>query len=302
VTNCRTPLVIVVDGCSLHGRLRHYCAVAINNKDRKVLWARSGNRCALCRRPLVAERTDTDREAIVGDEAHIAARSPGGPRYGECPDGSIDTYDNLILLCKVDHKKVDDQPGHFTSKTLRKAKADHEAWVDETLQQRDGATRISFPDHAGMFPLTRLRSGSDVWNVVNGAHRYFLEDLEDLEDLASDEDLDCSASFLQNAKDWGEISADVTEAGMRAVRDAKRSLTTDLNALRARGIVAVGGTRQGVIRGGVLPPGPMVRRASHRDVRRRRARRHIALGSPPPGMTAPNPGTPTHPGQPRRHQ
>jgi hypothetical protein len=226
--------------------------VAISIKDHKVLWARSGNRCALCRQPLVAERTETDREAVVGDEAHIAARSPGGPRYGECPVHLIDTYDNLILLCKVDHKKVDDQPGHFTSEVLHKTKADHETWVDETLQQRVGAIRVSFADHAGMFPLARMQTGSDVWNIVDGAHRYYLEDLDD---TASDEDLDCSASFLQNARDWGEISADVTGTGMRAVRDAKRSLTADLEALRARGLVVLGGTRRGVVRGGALPPG-----------------------------------------------
>jgi len=215
-----------------------------------MLWARSGNRCALCRRPLVAKRTETDREAIVGDEAHIAARSQGGPRYGEVPAHLVDNYDNLILLCKEDHKRIDDQPVHFTSEILRKTKADHETWVDETLQQKDSAIRISFPDHAGMFPLALLQSGSDVWNIVSGAHRYFLEDLDD---TASDGDLDCSASFLQNAKDWGEISADVTESGMRAVRDAKRSLATDLEALRVRGIVVLGGTRHGVVRGGVLP-------------------------------------------------
>lgn len=233
------------------GRVRHYFPVAISDKDRKVLWARSGNRCALCRRSLVADRTEMDREAVVGDEAHIAARSPGGPRYGECPAGLVDSYDNLILLCKVDHKRVDDQPGHFTSETLRKAKTDHETWVDDSLRQREGV-QISFPDHAGMFPLTVLRTGTDVWNVVDSVHRYYLEDLDD---AASDEDLDCSASFLQNAKDWGEISADVTAAGMRAVRDAKRSLSADVDALQARGLVALGGARHGLIRGGALPPG-----------------------------------------------
>ncbi len=227
--------------------------MAISKKDSKVLWGRSGNRCALCKRLLVDERTETDREAVVGDEAHIAARSPGGPRYGEFPVGLVDTYDNLILLCKVDHKKVDDQPGHFTLEILRKVKADHEAWVYKALQeQRDGAIRISFPDHAGMFPLTVLRTGGDVWHVVDGAHRYFLEDLDD---TASDEKLDCSASFLQNARDWGEISGDVTETGMRAVRDAKRSLSTDLEALHSQGLVVLGGTRHGVVRGGSLLPG-----------------------------------------------
>lgn len=230
----------------------HYRRVTISDKDRKVLWARSGNRCALCRRPLVAERTQTDPEAIVGDEAHIAARSPGGPRYGEFPADLVDSYDNLVLLCRVDHKKVDDQAGHFTSEKLRQVKSDHESWVDHTLQQQSSDIRISFRKHEEMFPLTVLRTGSQVWDIVSGVHRYFLEDLDD---TASDDDLEFSASFLQNAKDWGEISAEVAEAGMRAVRDAKRSLTTDLEALHDRGFLVLGGKRHGVIRGGPLPPG-----------------------------------------------
>jgi hypothetical protein len=114
--------------------------VSISDKDRKILWARSGNRCALCRRVLVAERTAADEEAIIGDEAHIAARSPGGPRYGECPSDKVDRYDNLILLCRVDHKKVDDQPRHYTTARLRQSKAEHEAWVEHALGKTPAPT------------------------------------------------------------------------------------------------------------------------------------------------------------------
>ncbi|CCH33054.1 tetratricopeptide repeat protein [Actinosynnema sp. NPDC047251] len=107
--------------------------MGISDKDRKLLWGRSGNRCALCRRLLVTERTSTDEDSIVGDEAHIAARSPGGPRHGECPPAQVDRYANLVLLCRVDHKKVDDQPLHYTTELLRKLKKDHEAWVERLL-------------------------------------------------------------------------------------------------------------------------------------------------------------------------
>jgi tetratricopeptide (TPR) repeat protein len=111
----------------------HDVTVSISDKDRKILWGRSGNRCALCNRILVAERTPTDDVAIVGDEAHIAARSPGGPRHGECSPAYVDRYENLILLCRVDHKKVDDQPRHYTTERLRQVKAKHEAWVKDGL-------------------------------------------------------------------------------------------------------------------------------------------------------------------------
>lgn len=82
----------------------------ISDKTRKILWGRSGNRCAFCRTCLVAEKTELDRESVVGDECHIHSPSPNGPRHE--PTLSVedfDTIDNLLLLCRVHHKMVDDQ-------------------------------------------------------------------------------------------------------------------------------------------------------------------------------------------------
>lgn len=94
----------------------------ITDRTRKMLWARSGNGCAICRCPLVLQATANDGEALVGDECHIVAQSPGGPRGGLSADGDLDSYDNLILLCKTDHKRVDDQPGEYSPERLRTLK------------------------------------------------------------------------------------------------------------------------------------------------------------------------------------
>jgi len=45
--------------------------MAITDKTRKILWGRAGNRCAMCRRVLVVDRTPSDDDAVVGDECHI---------------------------------------------------------------------------------------------------------------------------------------------------------------------------------------------------------------------------------------
>ena len=55
--------------------------MAITDKARKVLWGRSGNRCAICRQKLVVEQTDLDAESVVGDECHIISGLPNGPRH-----------------------------------------------------------------------------------------------------------------------------------------------------------------------------------------------------------------------------
>src|SRR5277367_1301593 len=39
--------------------------MAISDKTRKILWARSGDRCAECRRQLVEEATRADAESVI---------------------------------------------------------------------------------------------------------------------------------------------------------------------------------------------------------------------------------------------
>ena len=109
--------------------------MAISEKTRKTLWARSGNRCAFCRVMLVQE--NSNQLSIVGDECHIVARSQEGPRGNpRLTEEDLDHYSNLILLCKVHHKIIDDQPETYTVTVLKKMKDHHEKWVNERLKKR----------------------------------------------------------------------------------------------------------------------------------------------------------------------
>lgn len=110
--------------------------MAITLKTRKMLWGRAANRCAVaaCRRELVIDATETDDESLIGEECHIVAESSDGPR-GASPLTSEqrDKYSNLILLCAVHHKVIDDQLGEYTVERLNQMKHDHERWVCESL-------------------------------------------------------------------------------------------------------------------------------------------------------------------------
>lgn len=105
-------------------------------KTHKMIWGRSGNMCAFpgCKKTLVIDETSTDNPAIIGEEAHIVAQKPDGPR-GQSPLSleERDYYDNLILLCSVHHKIVDDQVNEYTTVKLRQFKEAHEKWVKENL-------------------------------------------------------------------------------------------------------------------------------------------------------------------------
>jgi tetratricopeptide (TPR) repeat protein len=104
--------------------------VTIADRDRKLLWGRAAGRCALCQERLsVDPRHPSDGHAVLGQECHIVARRPGGPRAGEIETESLDGYDNLILLCATHHKLVDDQPHEYSSERLRSIKLAHEQRV-----------------------------------------------------------------------------------------------------------------------------------------------------------------------------
>ena len=56
--------------------------MGISLKTHKILWARSGNMCAICSNELIVDSLDqNDDPSIVGDEAHIIARKDTFTRY-----------------------------------------------------------------------------------------------------------------------------------------------------------------------------------------------------------------------------
>jgi len=78
--------------------------MSIPLKDVKLLWGRSGNRCAICRREVSEDKIASSDAYPLGEQAHIVAEEAIGPR-GESTL-SLDErnrYHNLILLCPTDH-------------------------------------------------------------------------------------------------------------------------------------------------------------------------------------------------------
>ena len=119
--------------------------MAISLKTHKILWARSGGKCAICKNEIVIDPVDlNDDPSILGDEAHIIARSESFTRgdYDSLSPEEHDHYSNLILLCKNHHKQIDDQPSTYTVEELREIKSQHETavkehWTDEDQRKED---------------------------------------------------------------------------------------------------------------------------------------------------------------------
>jgi hypothetical protein len=108
---------------------------AIPETTAKALYARSGNRCALCQRKIT-ELPSKEGDKIVnyGKIAHINAVSSDGPRgLTEVPKRHLNTYENLILVCGNCHDKIDAKEVTYTAQELRRIKRAHEDYQDGTI-------------------------------------------------------------------------------------------------------------------------------------------------------------------------
>lgn len=177
--------------------------MGISDRSRKILWAQSGNRCAFCQQKLVMDKTERDVESIVGDECHIVAQSPNGPRGDiSWTEDQLHDYENLILLCKTHHKLIDDQPLTFTKEILIQIKKRHEQWVNLSLE-RDASNLNTNRSIA-----VRLTTGQDVLTIISNTYLFDFGN----DDPENESELELISSFLQEIRDYADI-ADALEEG-----------------------------------------------------------------------------------------
>lgn len=105
----------------------------ISEADRRFIIGQSGGRCNLCRCELFIEN-EFGEKARLGDDAHIIADSELGARRNSLSiDLERDSANNLILLCKICHSKIDQQPQDYTIEKLLEIRRNHYFWVETCL-------------------------------------------------------------------------------------------------------------------------------------------------------------------------
>ena len=200
--------------------------MAVSERTRKILWGKAASRCALCQREVAADPEHVDdTEAVFGDECHIEARSPGGPRWAGRP-GS-DEYANLILLCRVDHKRIDDQPAYYTVERLHEMKAAHEARVMGAFKSGRPSRYWTIPKEPSEVRLTF--SGSELLKHIASAEMYQF----DHPDPSDAQEAELVGDLLQVLRDFGDIHDDVSVVDQ--VRESHR-LTEVLESLLVRSL------------------------------------------------------------------
>lgn len=158
-----------------------------------MLWGRAANRCAFpdCHRELVMDKSETDDESLIGQECHIIAREQIGPRGDSslAPEAR-DNYDNLILLCNIHHKLIDDQINTFSVQVLKEMKSCHETWVRESLQgfdplrQRDDEIYAAFIEEWIRYADVENWQSWTSFTLSFGEPRLFVSSSDQLNNLA----------------------------------------------------------------------------------------------------------------------
>jgi hypothetical protein len=236
--------------------------VPISDKNRKILWGKSGTRCAMCRHTLVVDSSALDSESVVGDECHIVSGAKGGPRHDPSfPTSEIDELSNFILLCRIHHKLVDDQAETYTADLLRTIKANHENWVEQKLKDQPEVPTVRIRRIKNEIPtkLPVIHSGKELLNLAIGCHGSYTDYSDDLDD----EETELVGGFIQNLTDWADISVGLEP--IERIRAAK-TLDEEIKALNKRGFMVFAATENQRMEGGIGSPSTF--RVLHLSVKR----------------------------------
>lgn len=141
--------------------------MTISANDKRVLYQRSGNRCAFpgCSKTLTFDEERAHSPTSLSEIAHIVAKSPDGPRGKyRLPQEQRDNYENLILLCEEHHHIIDQNPASYPVEMLRRWKDEHEQLVAQAtgvvLAQRQAqveeSAHVSEVVHSTLLPVLHM--------------------------------------------------------------------------------------------------------------------------------------------------
>jgi hypothetical protein len=105
----------------------------IKHEVERELWGRAAGRCqfAGCNRPLFKSPVTQER-VNISEKAHIYSFSENGPRgQGPLVGDELNEMSNLLLVCDLCHKTIDQQEGErYPAELLLKMKAEHEKRIE----------------------------------------------------------------------------------------------------------------------------------------------------------------------------
>lgn len=150
----------------------------MTERDIKLLWGRSGNRCAfaLCRIELSQDKKLSTEKYPLGEQAHIVGERESAARgKSNLSDDERDGYSNRLLLCPTHHTQIDRDEHFYSVERLHLIKQQHELWVQERLSERtDGKNQAEELVYSALVDAAVVDCYFSDWNIwvstaANGA-------------------------------------------------------------------------------------------------------------------------------------
>jgi hypothetical protein len=138
----------------------------MTERDIKLLWGRSGNRCAICRTELSQDKKLASEKYPLGEQAHIVGERKAAPRgESNLSDDERDGYSNRILLCPNHHTEVDKDESYYSVERLHLIKQTHELWVQGKLsEQTDVREQANELVYSSLIDCTVKFCSFQIWN------------------------------------------------------------------------------------------------------------------------------------------
>ena len=176
-------------------------------------------------------------------------QSEGGPRFDpNLPDTfDLDSYENLVLLCKSDHEFVDKNWIEWPVARLTELKSRHEEWVSIRLSRGENGW-VADPTA----PPLRLKlvTAELLWSVAAKCQAYRFSYSAGL--TAQQKEL--VATFCDVVKDWLDIGESFEY--QTQILEAESSIEEAMEPLIKNGLVVLAG-RQGLLHLGGAGTAPL---------------------------------------------
>lgn len=137
----------------------------------KIVCLESRGRCAApgCTNPVL--KVDTNGEwHVLGQIAHIVAKSARGPRGSEDPLGDRDAPSNLLLLCPFHHAEVDGMQADYPTTRLREWK--RRVWQEVATVVATLREEPSVPWSLAHTDPSQLADDKQLTNMTPSKHQY----------------------------------------------------------------------------------------------------------------------------------
>lgn len=148
------------------------------NFDLGLLYGKSAGMCNYCRIPVFQPKEGGSDYVNIGEIAHDLPHSPKGPRGQEVAEilkidkySPDNTYKNLILLCRNDHKRIDTDCA-YNSFAVQQIKSTHEEWVYNIFQES-----VYSSDYLVVKSILNCINMQDVYTSLEWGPNYISENI-----------------------------------------------------------------------------------------------------------------------------